>query len=184
VVQLEKKLDDLVNLLSGPKGQGGMNEQAQISMTEPVSNSSPTSVHQTNQTSAGLVDSGHQTVLDSPQDTSPYPMTHAPQIKRSHFDLPSHECAFLLLEFRTSMAPQFPFVVIPPEATSESLRIERPMLWKAIVTAASCLTPSRQEAMGMEIMEEFGTRLLLKATTSSKNYFFDVLQALLIHLAW
>lgn len=77
------------------------------------------------------------------------------------------------------MAPQFPFVVIPPEATSECLRKERPMLWKAILTTASCLHPSRQEAMGQELVEEFSTRLLLKAEKS-----LDLLQALLIYLAW
>lgn len=111
-------------------------------------------------------------------------MTYAAPIKRSHFDLPNQEGAFLLLEFRTTMAPQFPFVVIPPDATSESLRSERPMLWKAIVTAASCLNPSRQEAMGFEIMEEFGTRLLLKSSNFSRVQLLDLLQALIIHIAW
>jgi hypothetical protein len=53
------------------------------------------------------------------------------------------------------------------------------MLWKAILTAASCLKPSRQEAMGQELMEEFSTRLLLHGEKS-----LDLLQALLIHIAW
>ena len=77
------------------------------------------------------------------------------------------------------MAPQFSFVAIPPEATSDSLRTERPMLWKAILTAAYCLKPSRQEAMGLELVEEFSTRLLLKGEKS-----LDLLQSLLIYLAW
>lgn len=104
---------------------------------------------------------------------------HTPRTNGSHFDLPNQEGAFLLLEFRTSMARQFPFVVIPPNATSESLRTERPILWKAILTAASCLKPSRQEAMGQELIEEFSTRLLLNGEKS-----LDLLQALLIHIAW
>jgi len=53
------------------------------------------------------------------------------------------------------------------------------MPWKAILTATSCYDPSRQEEMGWELIEEFSTRLLLKAEKS-----LDLLQALLIHLAW
>jgi hypothetical protein len=177
---LEKKLDDLVSLLRGPKHQEGT-EQAQIATSEPVSAMKSTSFNQVHQTlefpeacsnpQAGT-ESDHPRIRHSP-------VTITPQFKRSHFDLPNQEGAFVLLEFRTLMAPQFPFVIIPPEATSESLRIERPMLWKAIATAASCLNPSRQEAMGWEIIEEFTTRLLLKAEKS-----LDLLQALLVHIAW
>lgn len=89
------------------------------------------------------------------------------------------EAAFLLIEFRTQMAPQFPFVVIPPDSTAEGLRREKPMLWKAVMTAASYHKPIRQEAMGWKLMEEFSTRLLMKAEKS-----LDLLQAMLVHLAW
>lgn len=95
------------------------------------------------------------------------------------FGLERQEAIFLLLEFRTQMAAHFPFVVIPPDTTSENLRLERPMLWKAVMTAASYHKPIRQEAMGWKLMEEFSTRLLLKAEKS-----LDLLQALLVHLAW
>ncbi|KAE9365265.1 hypothetical protein N431DRAFT_549513 [Stipitochalara longipes BDJ] len=180
VMQLEKKLDDLVNLLIRPKHQDGI-EQAQTTMSKPASATSLTSIKQAHQApELAEPDSDPQPGLESNQPkTRLSPVIATPQFKRSHFDLPNQEGAFLLLEFRTSMAPQFPFVVIPQEATSESLRNERPMLWKAIVTAASCLNPSRQEVMGWEIMEELTTRLLLKAEKS-----LDLLQALLIHIAW
>jgi hypothetical protein len=125
----------------------------------------------------------HQTRLGSPQHATGTTLSvepqHPPRTNGSHFDLPNQEGAFLLLEFRTSMARQFPFAVIPPNATSESLRTERPMLWKAILTAASCLKPSRQVAMGQELIEEFSTRLLLNGEKS-----LDLLQALPIHIAW
>jgi hypothetical protein len=77
------------------------------------------------------------------------------------------------------MALQFPFVVIAPDATSESLRRERPMLWRSIVVAASYHNPRRQIALGWKLMEEFSTRILLKAEKS-----LDLLQALLVHAAW
>lgn len=89
------------------------------------------------------------------------------------------EAALLLLEYRTLMADQFPFVVVLPDATSESLRKERPVLWGAIMTAASYHNPVRQEALGWKMMEEFSTRLLIKAEKS-----LDLLQGLLIHLSW
>ena len=145
---------------------------------------SPTSVNQLHQASSlAKTRTCHQSGLGSPQDTtgtaSWIEPQHPPRTNGSHFDLPNQEGAFLLLEFRTSMARQFPFVVIPPNSTSEILRAERPMLWKAILTAASCLKPSRQEAMGQELIEEFSTRLLLNSEKS-----LDLLQALLIHIAW
>ncbi len=58
------------------------------------------------------------------------------------------ETAFLLLEYRTQIAAQCPFVVVPPDAGSEELRRDRPMLWGAIVTPASYHSPARQEALG------------------------------------
>lgn len=92
------------------------------------------------------------------------------------FYVEPREASFLLLEFRTQMAAQLPFVVIP-DAASQSLRRERPMLWKAIMTAASVHDPLRQEVLGRKLMEEFSTRLLLRGEKS-----LDLLQALLVHI--
>jgi hypothetical protein len=174
----------MVDLLSSSEGQGGPIDQAQNSMSGSSFHRSPTSVDQPHQASS-LVETNpcHQSKLNSPQQNTSTALLidpmYPPRTNVSLFDLPNQEGAFLLLEFRTSMARQFPFVVIPPNATSESLRTERPMLWKAILTAASCLKPSRQEGMGQELIEEFSTRLLLNGEKS-----LDLLQALLIHIAW
>lgn len=93
--------------------------------------------------------------------------------------LSRQDAAFLLLEYRTTMSHHFPFVVIPPDTTSDTLRHGRPMLWKAVMTAASYHKSIRQEAMGWKLMEEFSTRLLMRAEKS-----LDLLQALLVHLCW
>ncbi|KAH7390286.1 hypothetical protein BKA64DRAFT_119659 [Cadophora sp. MPI-SDFR-AT-0126] len=53
------------------------------------------------------------------------------------------------------------------------------MLWKAIMTAASYQNPLRQEALGWKLMEEFASRIMLRAEKS-----LDLLQALLVHLTW
>lgn len=95
------------------------------------------------------------------------------------FAIDSKDANDLLLMFRNSMASQFPFVVIQPHETSASLRSKKPFLWKAIMTAASHQNLERQVAMGKSFTEEFSTYLLLYARKS-----LDMLQGLLVHLAW
>ena len=89
------------------------------------------------------------------------------------------EAEMMLLEFKTNMTQQFPFVVIPSDNTSQHLHHERPLIWKAIVVAASHENSSRQLALGDELMEDLTTRLLFKAEKS-----LDLLQALLVFIAW
>ena len=89
------------------------------------------------------------------------------------------EAETLLLEFKTNMTEQFPFVIITPDNTSQSLQQERPLLWKAIMVAASHEKSDRQLALGSKLMEDLTTRLLLKVERS-----LDLLQALLVFIAW
>ena len=89
------------------------------------------------------------------------------------------EAEILLLEFKTNMTEQFPFVVIDSDSTSQSLHNERPLLWKAIMGAASHGNSDRQMALGANLLEDLTTRLLLKAEKS-----LDLLQALLVFIAW
>lgn len=89
------------------------------------------------------------------------------------------EAEMLLLEFRTNMTEQFPFVVVHPDRTAQSLHCERPLLWKAIMVAALHRNSDRQMAVGAKLMENLTTRLLFKAEKS-----LDILQALLIFIAW
>ena len=93
---------------------------------------------------------------------------------------PGHdEAEELLHEFRTHMSGQFPFVVVAANKTSHALRREKPFLWTSIMTTASHRNMHQQLAMGKELIEEFSTRLLLRA---EKN--IDLLQGLLVFLAW
>ena len=89
------------------------------------------------------------------------------------------EAEILLLEFKKNMTEQFPFVVIDSDSTSQSLHNERPLLWKAIMVAASHGNSDRQMALGATLLEDLTTRLLLKAEKS-----LDLLQALLVFIAW
>ena len=89
------------------------------------------------------------------------------------------EAEIILREFKTNMTEQFPFVVIDSDSTSQSLHSERPLLWKAIMVAASHGNSDRQMAFGANLLEDLTTRLLLKAEKS-----LDLLQALLVFISW
>ena len=97
----------------------------------------------------------------------------------SHVEPDEQEAEILLLEFRSNMTEQFPFVVIRPEETSGSLRSEKPLLWKAIMVAAAHGNCDRQLSLGANLMEDITTRLLFRAEKS-----LQLLQALLIFIAW
>ncbi|KAK0105703.1 hypothetical protein ONS95_004228 [Cadophora gregata] len=181
VAHLERKLDTLVELLSGPNRE----EQRSGSSSSPPK--SPAAPHRLRIMSPpSNITTSTESPRFSPQNfVSNNSSSHVaydsyvaqPQVY--NFDFENREASFLLLEYRTQQASQLPFVVIPPDATSESLRRERPMLWKAIMTAASYQYPLRQEALGWKLMEEFASRIMLRAEKS-----LDLLQALLVHLTW
>ncbi|PVH86167.1 hypothetical protein DL98DRAFT_582755 [Cadophora sp. DSE1049] len=185
VAQLEQKLDTLVELLSGPNRGDTREEHRSGSSSSPPKSPAPT--HQlrimsppsnvtTSTESASFSPQNFAAASSSTQD--PYD-SYVAQPRVYNFEFGNREASFLLLEYRTQQADQLPFVVIPPDATSESLRRERPMLWKAIMTAASYQHPLRQEALGWKLMEEFASRIMLRAEKS-----LDLLQALLVHLTW
>ena len=89
------------------------------------------------------------------------------------------EAEIMLLEFKVNMTEQFPFVVIPTDSTSQSLQRERPLLWKAIMVAASHKNSDRQLALGLKVIDNLTPRLLFRAEKS-----LDLLQALLVLIAW
>ena len=97
----------------------------------------------------------------------------------SQLEPDEHEVEILLLEFKTNLAEQFPFVVLDLDSTSQKLRHERPLLWKAIIVASSHRNSDRQMALGAILVEDLTMRLLLKAEKS-----LDLLQALLVLIAW
>lgn len=95
------------------------------------------------------------------------------------FEPDDQEADTILLEFKKHMTEQFPFIVIPSDSTPRSLKYDRPLLWKAIMVAASHGDPKRQLTLGSELMEDLITRLLFRTEKS-----LDLLQGLLIFIAW
>ncbi|KAJ5091777.1 hypothetical protein NUU61_006647 [Penicillium alfredii] len=94
--------------------------------------------------------------------------------------LPANEddVAACLQIYREELAPHFPFVIIPDIPASD-LYAKSPFLCKTVVMAASYKQRSFQHHLGSQLTEELGRRLLVEGEKS-----FDVLQGLLVHIAW
>ncbi|CAI7619375.1 unnamed protein product [Penicillium glandicola] len=92
----------------------------------------------------------------------------------------SVETAQTYLEaFRVVMTPHFPFVVIPPDVSVHHLRQDRPFLFLAIIATASYENMPLQRSLGAEVKKAVSSRMILNGEVS-----FDLLQGLLIFLAW
>lgn len=88
----------------------------------------------------------------------------------------------LLDVFYTRLLPYFPFAVLDPDETAESLRNKKPFLWKVIKCVASIRDRKRQEALGAEIMQDISSKMLLTAAWVPKS--LELLQGLLLFAAW
>ncbi|KAL4927344.1 fungal specific transcription factor domain-containing protein [Aspergillus undulatus] len=73
----------------------------------------------------------------------------------------------------------FPFVLIPPDFTVISMAEERPFLLLAAVANACHTYPSLQESLHEEMKQ-----MLTRRLTTEHGKDLDLLQGLLIHLAW
>lgn len=77
------------------------------------------------------------------------------------------------------MSAHFPFVLVPSHGFVQSLNKERPALCLAILTVASYDSPPMQQALG----ERFN-QLVCKRLATGQFASIELLQGLLIHLAW
>jgi hypothetical protein len=84
----------------------------------------------------------------------------------------------LLDRFR-GMASYFPFVRLPYSCTAASMAEERPFLLLAAVTAASSKYCHLQDALIRQFKESLSQRVVMAGEKD-----LDLLQGLLVHLAW
>lgn len=89
------------------------------------------------------------------------------------------EAQQFLQDLNIHLVPLFPFVVVPPGMTSEALRRDRPLLWKAAMLQGLHLDARRQALIGDELLNDIVATSFLQPRKS-----FDLLQALEILLAW
>ncbi|KAM5342328.1 hypothetical protein ACJ41O_013294 [Fusarium nematophilum] len=85
----------------------------------------------------------------------------------------------LLDAFRSKMTPHFPFVAVPDALSVQELVREKPALCVAVLSAASYGDPRLQRALGKLFNEVVAIRLIGGPFAS-----IDMLQGLLVHLAW
>ncbi|KAK2015848.1 hypothetical protein LZ32DRAFT_656242 [Colletotrichum eremochloae] len=85
----------------------------------------------------------------------------------------------LLDRFRTRLTPHFPFVIIADSEHVSNLRQTRPALCLALLAASSHDDVRLQRALGQMFNELVAARLV-----SGNFTCLDVLQGLLVHLAW
>jgi hypothetical protein len=81
--------------------------------------------------------------------------------------------------FRTILTPHFPFVMIPHQVSVIQLREEKPFLFLAIMASASYDNMPLQRLLGAEVKRAVASRIILNGEVS-----FDLLQGLLVYLAW
>lgn len=193
VAQLEQKLDGLVTLLTSNQSASQTTPLSQASgiplprspmsldsnaSTAGLSIATPQSINLDAETTAVKILGGAIAPADLVCTTTVEKLSIACQ-GMSQLDPHEQEAQDLLLEFKKNMTEQFPFVVVDPYITSQSLHQERPLLWKAIIIAASHGNSYRQMVLGADLMEDLTKRLLLRAEVS-----LDLLQALLVFIAW
>lgn len=81
--------------------------------------------------------------------------------------------------FRTRMSPHFPFVIVAESVTIQGLVQDRPTLCIAILAAASHEDLKLQQKLG-KLFNEIVLVRMIKGPFAT----LDMLQGLLVHLAW
>lgn len=85
----------------------------------------------------------------------------------------------LLNEFRTTLMPHCPFVVVPPQTSAESLRKDKPFLFLTILMATLYDNMPLQRMLEKEVKKKVSDCMIYDGPIS-----FEVLQGLLVHIAW
>lgn len=85
----------------------------------------------------------------------------------------------LLDQFRGSFAWSFPFVVIPESTDVNTLRLQQPFLFLAIMAVMTHATPSIQRVLGAELKSQISLRIVGKSHKS-----LEILQGLLVYSGW
>lgn len=85
----------------------------------------------------------------------------------------------LFSDFRTTFNQYFPYVVIPPQATTAAIRKEKPFLFRTCVSAACHTDPVIQKQVAEELLRYIGERMLIRSEKS-----LDILQGLLVFISW
>jgi len=98
--------------------------------------------------------------------------------RASRLELDSQYVEYLLERFRATQA-FFPFVVVSAEWRASDMMNERPFLLLAAVASAANSRSQLQQSLAEEITESLPRRVIVGGEDN-----LDLLQGLLVHLAW
>jgi hypothetical protein len=85
----------------------------------------------------------------------------------------------LFHSFRTTMAPHFPFIVIPPGTNAQNFRSSKPFLFESIILASSYRDVQRQQQLRSENLRSMTDRLFVRGEKS-----LDLMQGMLVFAVW
>lgn len=91
----------------------------------------------------------------------------------------SYDKAEVLLRGYGTHAPNFPFIIISPTVSLDSLRREKPFLLLSILTMTSTSNLPIQDLLETELRETLGRKVIFNGEKS-----LDLLQGLMIYVAW
>lgn len=125
--------------------------------------------------SAGLGEGSGST---TPAPETPEPAPRCPPTLQS-LTIEDAEAETLLTHFRQNQASFAPFVQIPDATTARLLRVENPLLFLAIMVAASHDNPPRQESFSRASIAFIADQVLVQGRKS-----LELLQGMLVLLNW
>lgn len=187
---MEEKLEGLLALVAAnAANQSGVNEApapAPASATQPPSVSHDLSTMSmpdttiTDFTYATPSTSSNQSEQSIPQQhpVFVYPIFDNLQdaISKGFISLSQAEDA---LRVYRSKQKAFPFVVLPPNISLDSLRRQRPFLFLTVICCATEHNYKLQQHIELELRENLSRRILVNGEKS-----LDLLQGILVYLTW
>lgn len=106
------------------------------------------------------------------------PLTQKPPPPET-YELDDAEVDQLIRVYQDEMINHSPFVLLPQNTRACDLKVEKKLLYKAIIMATSFDHPARQTYYGRQVLEYIVEHLLMK---NEKN--IELLQGILLFTAW
>ena len=164
VTQLEKRLDEVTNLLTAIRNNPSPSGNA-ASLPTPVT--LPATSPQAVQNPPSVFNIGHV-------DAHGF-VDHSLLIPQPDSELEEQ----IVRDFTGGMSYFFPFVVVPTSETAASIRMTRPVLYRSCMFAAARRYPIWQRQLAEGILKHIGESMLLYGERS-----LDLLQGILVFLSW
>lgn len=121
----------------------------------------------------------HPELAETGGDAPAFPRSHEHPDLVDRGIISINKAAQLLDCYNFQMAPHLPGVVFPAHLTAGELRKTKPVLFLAIMAAASCGTPEIQRVAVRDLMQTFADRIVIIGEKS-----IELVQALTVAVMW